>query len=149
MTQLKFEGRLRTHAKPAKAISLLSDPDFVSTCVPETSDYKRTGEHFTVKVNVGVSFIKGSFDLDGACGRTKGGARYGITGHGAGSGITLTITFDVKGSATGSDVEWAAAGELSGLISGVGEGILRKESERYIEIIIKNIKDGMDAQTNR
>ena len=69
---------------------------------------------------------------------------YSLSGKGLGSEIRIRLDLVVDGSGNTSVLSWSADAELRGVISGVGEGILRGVAEEKIRKIVSNIRGSIE-----
>jgi carbon monoxide dehydrogenase subunit G len=61
---IKFSGEFEVKKKPAEVYDFLSDPNQFASLLPDFQGLAvQDGQHFTVKLNVGISYIKGSADV--------------------------------------------------------------------------------------
>jgi hypothetical protein len=147
--KISFNGKETVNAPVSKVSEFVSNPDKVASCIPDSSEFKRLGERsFSIKVSVGVGTIKGTFSISGSF-ETTGDNQFVYSLSGAGFGnkvaIKLAVMLEPLGSTTLLD--WNADFDISGIISGLGAGIIRKVSEEKIGIIISNAKKALESET--
>jgi len=95
---IKFSGEFTVKRNPDEVYDFLTDPGRFAPLLPEFQSLAVQDEkHFTVKVNVGVSYIKGVADvrleLSEASRPTR--AQYKGQGAVAGGNVTLLASFDL------------------------------------------------------
>ena len=147
--KISFNGKETVNAPVSKVSEFVSNTDKVASCIPDSSEFKRLGERsFSIKVSVGVGTIKGTFSISGSF-ETTGDNQFVYSLSGAGFGnkvaIKLAVMLEPLGSTTLLD--WNADFDISGIISGLGAGIIRKVSEEKIGIIISNAKKALESET--
>ena len=147
--KISFNGKETVNAPVSKVSEFVSNTDKVASCIPDSSEFKRLGERsFSIKVSVGVGTIKGTFSISGSF-ETTGDNQFVYSLSGAGFGnkvaIKLAVMLEPLGSTTLLD--WNADFDISGIISGLGAGIIRKVSEEKIGIIISNVKKALESET--
>ena len=147
--KISFSGKETVNAPVSKVSEFVSNPDKVASCIPDSSEFKRLDERsFAIKVSVGVGTIKGTFSISGSF-ETPGENQFTYSLSGAGFGNKVTIKLSVLLEPLGSTtlLDWNADFDLSGIISGLGAGIIRKVSEEKIGIIISNVKKALESET--
>jgi carbon monoxide dehydrogenase subunit G len=147
--KISFSGKETVNAPIQKVSDFVSNPDKVASCIPDSSEFKRLGERsFTIKVSVGVGTIKGTFSISGSF-EIPGENQFTYNLNGAGFGNKVSIKLSVALEPLGSTtlLDWNAEFDLSGIISGLGAGIIRKVSEEKIGIIISNVKKALESET--
>src|SRR3979411_845076 len=61
---IKFSGEFEVKKKPEDVYDFLTDPNRFAALLPDFQGLTvQDAKHFTVKLNVGISYIKGSADL--------------------------------------------------------------------------------------
>ena len=61
---IRFSGEFEVKKRPEEVYDFLTDPNRFAPLLPEfQSLLVQDATHFTVKVNVGISYIKGSADV--------------------------------------------------------------------------------------
>ena len=147
--KISFNGKETVNAPVSKVSEFVSNTDKVASCIPDSSEFKRLGERsFSIKVSVGVGTIKGTFSISGSF-ETTGDNQFVYSLSGAGFGNKVTIKLAVMLEPLGSTtlLDWNADFDISGIISGLGAGIIRKVSEEKIGIIISNAKKALESET--
>ncbi len=149
--QMDFNGRLSVKIPPGSAADFLSGAGNIASCIPDTSDFKQTGDRsFSVKVRVGIGFFKGIFDMNGTVTEsTPSRKAFSIEGHGVGSRVKIEVSMDISGGADASDISWNAVFEISGLVGGVEEGVIRKIGQDRIDEILANAKARMEGHMRK
>jgi carbon monoxide dehydrogenase subunit G len=119
----------------------------VASCIPNMQDFNKIDEKsFTINVTFGVAFVKGIFAVKGTLvEQNPEHILYRIEGEGIGSSMKIMISIDLsrKGPAS-TEIAWRSDAELTGLVSGLSESVLRKVSEDNINGIIANFKANLE-----
>ncbi|MDE1860535.1 MAG: SRPBCC family protein [Candidatus Micrarchaeota archaeon] len=141
--RISLSGNAAMNAPVDKTFKFATTISQVGVCIPNVQDFKQLdGKNFTMNVVTGVAFIKGTFAVKGAL--TEQGENhvaYSVEWKGVGSTIKVNLSFNMSPKINGyTDVAWTADAEMSGLISGVSESVLRKVTEEKIEEIVANVK---------
>ena len=146
--KLNFNGSFELSVPIDKAFDFLTDPNSIGNCIPDLEELKVVdSKNFNVKIKVGIGFLKGSFDLKCSIpeGKRPSHSKFLVEGSGAGSKAKIEISFDLKKKSEGvTQMNWNADAELSGLISGIGEMLLRKINEAKVKEIFDKIKEKLE-----
>jgi carbon monoxide dehydrogenase subunit G len=74
-------------------------------------------------------------------------ARLLVEGSGSGSNMKITSDFDLEGgegaTATTTKMKWSADAEITGVMAGIGSGILKGFAEKKVREIFDGIKKAM------
>ncbi|SRR6266536_3057956 len=101
---IKFSGEFEVKKKPDDVYDFLTDPNRFAPLLPEfQSLLVQDSTHFAVKVNVGISYIKGSADVKMELAEADRPRRAQYKGQGAvaGGNVTMVAGFDLAPTATG------------------------------------------------
>jgi carbon monoxide dehydrogenase subunit G len=96
---IKFDGEFEVQRKPEEVYEFLIDPQRFAPLLPEFQAVSvQDAEHFSVKVNVGISHIKGVADVKMrlAEARRPERARYEGQGSVAGGNVSMVAGFDLS-----------------------------------------------------
>ncbi len=141
---IKFGGEFQVNRTPEEVYDFLTDPakfapllpDFKSMTVQDTT-------HFTVKVNVGISYIKGTADVKMELAQADRPKRAQYKGNGSVSGgnVSLTAGFDLSPSPGGTKVAWQGEAQIFGGLASVAGGLLEPLGKKNVQKLI----DGLQA----
>ena len=98
---IKFSGEFTVQKNPEEVYNFLTDPKRFAPLLPEFQSLTvQDDKHFTVKVNVGVSYIKGAADVKMELSEADRPRRAQYKGQGAvaGGNVTLVASFDLASS---------------------------------------------------
>lgn len=98
---IKFSGEFTVKKSPDEVYGFLTDPNKFAPLLPEFQSLTVQDEkHFTVKVNVGISYIKGAADVKMELSEADRPRRAQYKGQGAvaGGNVTLVASFDLAPS---------------------------------------------------
>src|SRR6266481_6944533 len=123
---IKFSGEFEVKKKPEEVYDFLTDanrfapllPDFQSLAVQDS-------KHFNVKLNVGISYIKGTADVKMELAEADRPRRAQYKGQGAvaGGNVTIVAGFDLipimNGTALGTKVNWQGESQIFGRLASV------------------------------
>jgi len=99
--------------------------------------------HFTVKVNVGISYIKGVADVKMELAQADRPKRALYKGQGsvAGGNVSLTAGFDLSPATAGTKVVWQGEAQIFGRLMSVAGGLLEPLGKKNVQKLI----DGLQA----
>jgi len=157
---IKFSGEFEVKRKPEEVYAFLTDPNRFAPLLPEFQGVSvEDATHFTVKVKVGISYIKGIADvkLELAEADHPRRAQYKGQGSVAGGNVTMVAGFDlfpiadgnaeeaVVGTALvtvlGTKVNWQGEAQLFGRLTSVAGGLIEPLGKKSIQKLI----DGLQA----
>lgn len=140
--KLKFDGNVGLDKPPETVMAFLSDGSSIASCIPDSENFRKIDDKtFLINVKVGVGVVNGKFDAKyTVVEKNSNHITYKIEWSGVGSKVSILLTADVAGNGSGSEMKWGADCEMSGIVTGVGENVLRGISNGYIKQIIDNVK---------
>ena len=128
---IKFSGAFEVKKQPEEVYDFLTDPNRFAALLPEFQGLTvQDPTHFTVKVNVGISYIKGAAEvkMELAEGDRPRRAQYKGQGAVGGGNVTVVAGFDlapaVDGVAPGTKVNWQGEAQIFGRLASVAGGLL-------------------------
>jgi len=141
---MKFTGDFVVKRGREEVYDFLTDP---SRFVPLLPDYQgmtmQDPQTFTVKVNLGVSYLKGIAEvkilLDEADRPTY--AFYKGQGQLPGGSASLRASFDLADLPEGTKVSWMGEAQIVGKLTSVAGGLLEPLAKKNIRKVI----DGLEA----
>jgi carbon monoxide dehydrogenase subunit G len=115
---IKFSGEFEVKKKPDEVYDFLTDPNRFAPLLPEfQSLLVQDSTHFAVKLNVGISYIKGSADVKMELAEADRPRRAQYKGQGAvaGGNVTMVAGFDLAPAAAGvADATAQGQGAVAG-----------------------------------
>jgi len=141
---IKFGGEFEVKRTPEEVYSFLTDPNKFAPLLPEFRSLSvQDATRFTVKVNVGVSYIKGAADvkLELAEAQPPTRAQYKGQGSLAGGKVSLVASFDLTPRAAGTKVAWQGEAQVFGSLASVAGGMLEPLGRKQLQKLI----DGLQA----
>jgi len=146
--KLSFSGSFEFNTPIEEAFDFLTEPASIGGCIPDLEKIEiLDSKSFNAKIKVGVGFVRGSFDLK--CNVLELNrplhSKISIEGSGISGKIKTQISFDLQEKSSNStQINWTADAEISGLITGLGETILRKTTEGKVQEILNKIKEKLE-----
>src|SRR6266853_60509 len=143
---IRFSGEFEVKKKPEEVYDFLTDPDRFAALLPEfQSLLVRDSTHFAVKVNVGISYIKGSADVKMELAEADRPRRAQYKGQGAvaGGSVTMVAGFDLAGTALGTKVNWQGEAQIFGRLASVAGGLLEPLGKKQIQKLIDGLQSAL------
>ncbi|MFZ0178805.1 MAG: SRPBCC domain-containing protein [Candidatus Dormiibacterota bacterium] len=143
---IKFAGSFEVKRTPEEVYDFLSDPGKFASLLPDFQGLSiQDPTHFTVKVNVGISYIKGTAEvkMELAEGERPKRALYRGQGSVAGGNVSLMAGFDLSPleSGNGTKVSWQGEAQIFGRLASVAGGLLEPLGKKQVQKLI----DGLQA----
>jgi len=157
---IKFSGEFEVKKRPEEVYEFLTDPNRFAPLLPDFQGVSvEDATHFTVKVKVGISYIKGTAQVKLELSESDHPRRAQYKGQGsvAGGNVTMVAGFDLSpiadGSAQGTvdgtalvtvlgtKVKWQGEAQLFGRLTSVAGGLIEPLGKKSIQKLI----DGLQA----
>ena len=141
---IKFGGEFEVSRKPEEVYDFLTNPEKFGPLLPDFQGMTMQDEkHFTVKVNVGISYIKGAADVKMELAQADRPKRAQYKGQGsvAGGNVSLIAGFDLTPAAAGTKVVWQGEAQIFGRLASVAGGLLEPLGKKNVQKLI----DGLQA----
>jgi carbon monoxide dehydrogenase subunit G len=141
---IKFGGDFEVKRSPEEVYDFLTDPHKFAPLLPDFQGMEVQDErHFAVKVNVGISYIKGTANvkMELAQAIRPSHAQYKGQGSVAGGNVSLTAGFDLVPAASGTKIAWRGEAQIFGRLTSVAGGLLEPLGKKNVQKLI----DGLQA----
>ena len=145
---IKFAGEFEVKRTPEDVYDFLSDPGKFAALLPDFQGLSiQDSTHFTVKVNAGISYIKGTAEVKMElveAERTKR-ALYKGQGSMAGGNVSLTASFDLSplDGGNGTKVKWQGEAQIFGRLASVAGGLLEPLGKKQVQKLIDGLQAAM------
>ncbi len=145
--QFKSSGKVIVSAPIAKVSAFINDPSQVSSCIPDSQGFKKTGEKsFVVTTNLSLGAVHGSLSMNVEIEKQdQENVKYTITGSGLGSTAKIILKTGLSAKGDKTELSWEAAAEFRGIVSGIGEQIIKNVTNEKVNGIIANMKSKLEA----
>jgi carbon monoxide dehydrogenase subunit G len=143
--QLHLEGSEDLGLPRERVFQLLTDTAFLAKSLPDAQETRVIDEsNLEAKMKIGVSFLTANMAVKMSLGDKvpPQHARLSVEGSGSGSTMKITSNFDLEGDAV-TKMKWAADAEITGVMAGMGSGIIKGFAEKKVKEIFSGIKDAM------
>ena len=144
---IKFAGAFDVRRTPEEVYDFLTDPNKFAPLLPEFRGLTvEDAEHFSVKVNVGISYIKGIADVKMQLSDSQRPTRAQYKGQGsvAGGNVSMVAAFNLGASGAGTKVAWEGEAQVFGRLISVAGGLLEPLGKKQVQKLI----DGLQAALN-
>jgi len=141
---IKFGGEFEVKRQPEEVYDFLTDPKKFAPLLPDFQGMtEQDATHFTVKVNVGISYIKGTAEVKMHLAQAQRPKRAQYKGQGsvAGGNVSLTAGFDLSPDNGGTKVAWQGEAQIFGRLTSVAGGLLEPLGRKNVQKLI----DGLQA----
>jgi uncharacterized protein len=141
---IKFSGEFEVKKTPDQVYDFLTDPQRFAPLLPDYQSVSvQDATHFTVKVNVGISYIKGTADVKMELAESHRPQRAQYKGQGsmAGGTVNLVAGFDLAANNGGTKVNWQGEAQVFGRLTSVAGGLLEPLGKKQVQKLI----DGLQA----
>jgi len=141
---IKFAGAFEVQRKPEEVYDFLTDPQRFAPLLPDFQSVSvEDASHFTVKVNVGISYIKGVADVKMQLAESQRPTRAQYKGQGsvAGGNVSMVAGFDLAPTGEGTKVAWQGEAQVFGRLTSVAGGLLEPLGKKQVQKLI----DGLQA----
>ena len=141
---IKFGGEFEVQRTPEEVYDFLTDPNKFCPLLPDYQSMTlQDATHFTVKVNVGISYIKGIADVKMELAQADRPKRAQYKGQGsvAGGNVALVAGFDLSSQGAGTKVAWQGDAQIFGRLTSVAGGLLEPLGRKQVQKLI----DGLQA----
>ncbi len=145
---IKFDGKFETGRAPEEVYDFLTDPKKFAPLLPDfQSMTQQDATHFTVKVNVGISYIKGSADMKMELTQADRPRRAQYKGEGKvpGGNVALSAAFDLVPVGAGTTVAWQGEAQILGALASVGGGLLEPLGKKNVQKLIDALQTALNG----
>lgn len=136
---IKFSGEFEVKKTLEQVYDFLIDPQKFAPLLPDYEGMSvQDATHFTVKVKVGVSYIKGTADVKMELAQAERPTRAQYKGQAtvAGGSATILAGFDLVANEAGSKVNWQGEAQVFGRLMSVAGGLLDPLAKKNIKKLI-------------
>lgn len=145
---IKLGGEFEVKRSPDQVYDFLTDPSKFAPCLPDFDSVSvQDATHATVKVNVGISYIKGKADvkLELAESERPNHARYKGQGSVAGGNVSFNAGFDLAPAGGGTKVAWQGEAQVFGRLTSLAGGLLEPLAKKNVQKLIDGLQSALAA----
>jgi carbon monoxide dehydrogenase subunit G len=143
---IKLNGEFEVKRKPEDVYDFLTDPSKFAPLLPDFQSMSvQDSTHFTVKVNVGISYIKGAADVKMELTQADRPKRAQYKGQGsvAGGNVSFTAGFDLSATGNGTRVAWQGEAQIFGRLASVAGGLLEPLGKKNVQKLIDGLQTAL------
>ena len=140
---IKFAGDFVVKRSRDEVYDFLTDPNRFAPLLPDYEGMTlQDSRNFTVKVNVGVSYIRGTaevkMNLDKA--NRPAFALYKGRGKIPGGSANVSAGFDLAEAPEGTKVSWTGEAQVFGKLTSLAVGLLEPLAKKNVQKLIDGLK---------
>lgn len=143
---IRFGGEFTVKKRPEEVFDFLTDPNRFGPLMPEFKGLSvQDPQNFTIQVNVGVSYIKGTADVKMRLTEADRPRRAKYEGKGdvAGGGTTLVAGFDLAEAPEGTKVAWNGEAQVFGRLTSLAGGLLEPLAKKNVQKLIDGLQSAL------
>jgi carbon monoxide dehydrogenase subunit G len=140
---IAFTGDFVVARKPGEVYDFLSDPNRFGPLLPDFQSMTvQDAEHFTVKVMVGISHIRGAAELKMTREQAVRPLKAAYSGQGsvAGGSVKLRAGFDLNPEGEGTRVVWKGEAQIFGPLASMAGGLLEPLGKKNLQKLIDGLQ---------
>ena len=143
---IKLGGEFEVKRNPEEVYDFLTDPARFAPLLPDFQNLiVSDATHFNIQVKVGISYIKGTADLNlqltDAARPTR--AQYKGEGKVAGGNVTVTAGFTLAACEGATKVIWQGEAQVFGRLTSVAGGLLEPLGKKNVQKLIDALQAAM------
>jgi carbon monoxide dehydrogenase subunit G len=146
--KLDIGGKEAIKAPLERVWASLNDPAFLTRCIPGCREMQEQApDKYAVRMDLKVASVGGSFNGEIALSdRTPpNSCRIAISGSGTLGHGTGDARFTLQPVPEGTELSYEGAGEIGGLVAGVGQRVLRGVSKHLIGKFFKSVRTELEG----
>lgn len=149
---IKLSGEFQVKRKPEEVYDFLTDPKKFAPLLPDYRGMTEQDEsHFTLRIEVGISYIKGTAEMNMHLAEAESPkrARYEGQGNVAGGNVTVKAGFDLRPADSGTQVAWQGEAVIFGRLTSVAGGLLEPLGKKNVQRLIDGLQAALDEPSGR
>jgi uncharacterized protein len=144
---IKLGGEFEVKRTSEEVYDFLTDPHQFAPLLPEFQGILvADGNHFTVRLNVGISYIKGTADVRLELTESERPKRAQYLGQGTlpGGNLSLRAGFDLAPVGDGTKVAWQGEAQVFGRLASLAGGLLAPLAKKNVQKLIDGLRVALD-----
>ena len=145
---MQFNGDFVVSRKRDEVYDFLTDPKRFSPLLPDYEGMTQEDEtHFTVKVRVGISHIRGTAEVKVQLAEATRPTHAVYKGQGkvVGGSTTVTASFDLDEVPEGTKVNWRGEAQVFGPLASMAGGLLQPVAKKNLEKLVAGLHQAIAA----
>ena len=146
---IKFGGEFEVARTPEEVYDFLVDPKKFAPLLPNFQGFTvQDATHFTVKVEVGISYIKGNAEVKMELVQRERPklAQYKGQGSMSGGNVSLLAGFNLTPTAGGTKVAWQGEAQIFGRLTSVAGGLLEPLGRKNVQKLIDALQAALSKE---
>jgi len=144
--QIHLEGTEILNLQRERVFGLLTDARFLAESLPDAQEARVMDDgSVEAKMRIGISFLTTTMAtklrIEDVFQPHR--ARLLVEGSGSGSSIRITSEFELEGE-NPTKMRWVADAEISGVMAGMGSGVMKGFAQKKVAEIFRDIKKAME-----
>jgi uncharacterized protein len=144
---IKLSGQFEVKRRPEEVYDFLTDPEKFAPLLPDFQGVTRQdATHSTLRVEVGISYIKGTAEMKmhlAEAERPKR-ARYQGQGSVAGGNVSVTAGFSLRPTDSGTEVAWQGEALIFGRLASIAGGLLEPLGKKNVQRLIDGLRAALE-----
>jgi uncharacterized protein len=144
---IKLSGQFEVKRRPEEVYDFLTDPEKFAPLLPDYRGMTRQdATHFTLRIEVGISYIKGTAEVKmqlAEADRPKR-ARYQGQGSVAGGNVSVTAGFSLRPTDSGTEVAWQGEALIFGRLASIAGGLLEPLGKKNVQRLIDGLRAALE-----
>jgi uncharacterized protein len=146
---IKLDGEFEVKRSPEEVYDFLTDPHKFAPLLPDFQSISGLeGNRFMVKLDVGISYIKGIADVRLELAESERPKRAQYQGQGSvpGGNLSIMAGFDLAPVDAGTKVAWQGEAQVFGRLASLAGGLLEPLAKKNVQKLIDGLQAAL-AQT--
>jgi len=146
---IKLGGEFEVLRTPEDVYDFLTDPNKFGPLLPDFQSMSvQDATHFAVKVNVGVSYIKGVAEMKMELTEATRPQRAQYKGQGSvvGGNVSLISGFNLSATVAGTKVAWEGEAQVFGRLTSVAGGLLEPLGKKNVQKMIDALQAALKVE---
>jgi carbon monoxide dehydrogenase subunit G len=146
---ISFSGEFEVPREPEEVFEFLTDPQRFAPLLPDFQSVTvQDPTHFTVKLSVGVSHIRGTAEmkLQLAEAERPTRARYSGQGSVVAGNASVNASFDLQPNSGGTRVLWKGEAQVVGRIISMAGGLLEPMAKKNLQKMIDSLRAALEGK---
>ena len=143
---MKFNGEFVVNKSREEVYAFLTDPNRFAPLLPDYQGMTTQDTcNFTVKVKVGVSYIRGIAEVKITLDQPNPPALALYSGQGnlPGGGANVAAGFELSDAPEGTRVAWTGEAQVFGKLTSLGGGLLEPLAKKNLQKLIDGLKTAL------
>jgi uncharacterized protein len=143
---IKLAGEFEIQRSPEEVYDFLTDPHKFAPLLPDFQSISLADEkRFTVKLDVGISYIKGAANVRMQLADSERPKRAQYQGQGSlpGGNLAITAGFDLAPVDGGTRVRWQGEAQVFGRLTSLAGGLLEPLAKKNVQKLIDGLRQAL------